>query len=80
MSRQWIPWADGDPIPESGEYWVTAGGIGYTNAVYKELLGHYDWRSWRYNGVVAYMTRGDKKLDQDRPNIFAVGVQKELKT
>ena len=52
---EWIPWSEGDPIPDPGKYFVTAPGLGVGRYdVYRDLLGDYDLRAWRYDGVIAY--------------------------
>ena len=58
MNLQWTIWHEDDEIPETGPYWVTAGGIDGPET-YKELLGPWEHRSWRYNGVTAFQKRVD---------------------
>lgn len=62
---EWIEWKEGDPAPEPGEYWVTAPGLGGVAETFRDLLGNYDWRQWRYSGVRGYMPRQDC---EDRPD------------
>ncbi len=55
----WTVWQEGDEIPKAGRYWVTAPGIVSQRETFKELLGPWAHRSWRYNGVVAFQIRVD---------------------